>query len=515
MRKFVLGIGIVLVFVCSNIVFAQTKPKILNDRGQRTGYTKDRENVYYNGTLVEGMDPGSVVVVGQSSATSPSYLMDKSNLYFEGRLVPSVDLDTFEVMDYSVFGAWDYAKDKNSLFYKGKLLKNSDITTLERMEYGYLRDKNQVYIFGNILEGVHPDNFEIVGYGYGKYKNTVYFWNKPIKDADVNSFRADTGVANYSRDKKNYYYRGEKIEGINYKSFEIIDDKKAKDKNTLYHEGVSEVETKKEQKALLIEDAVNKLSERGEGWFSFPDSVTEHIFKKISNTDNYFEHNGRVYYRSGDRYNLVEGVNPRKFGVLLEDPKGSFYLKDNNHAYHYDTRSHSPRITLLKDVESKNFEILDDIFSPEGFYLRDSKRMYHYLTHKNGKFTALSVLSGVDPNSLEVVWTSKYRAYWKDKKHVYYLSYRNPYDGKAEHVIDVLEGADPKTFRASIEGTMGAMDKNFYFFYNYKAKKIDKNTLQKYMEGQWKYEGKDQTRVFELDETVSLRGQILMDESCL
>lgn len=208
-------------------------------------------------------------------------------------------------------------------------------------------------------------------------------------------------------------------------------------------------------------------------------------------------------------------MNPRKFGVLLEDPKGSFYLKDNNHAYHYDTRSHSPRITLLKDVESKNFEILDDIFSPEGFYLRDSKRMYHYLTHKNGKFTALSVLSGVDPNSLEVVWTSKYRAYWKDKKHVYYLSYRNPYDGKAEHVIDVLEGADPKTFRASIEGTMGAMDKNFYFFYNYKAKKIDKNTLQKYMEGQWKYEGKDQTRVFELDETVSLRGQILMDESCL
>lgn len=75
-------------------------------------------------------------------------------------------------------------------------------------------------------------SFKIISDEFAKDKNYVYRHGIKIKKADINSFK----VLNwpFSKDKNNVYERSNIIKGADPQTFVVINDRKAKDKNREY-----------------------------------------------------------------------------------------------------------------------------------------------------------------------------------------------------------------------------------------------------------------------------------------
>ena len=202
-------------------------------------YYKDDKNLYYLGEnefkKIEGADPNSFKYDNENYTFIAK---DKNNVYFEGEKVKGIDVKSAEGID----GFW--MKDKNSVFYRGKKLEKISSNNFNYFDGGIsydkiLVDKNGAY---KLLESENQKNkiipldsknidlktlerFDtpIDGSNYFKDKNGVYFLNGEkfvkINGADRDSFDV-TMSGKYGKDKNNVYFEGKKMEGENPKEFE-------------------------------------------------------------------------------------------------------------------------------------------------------------------------------------------------------------------------------------------------------------------------------------------------------
>ena len=202
-------------------------------------YYKDDKNLYYLGEnefkKIEGADPTSFKYDNENYTFIAK---DKNNVYFEGEKVKGIDVKSAEGID----GLW--IKDKNSVFYRGKKLEKISSNNFNYFDGGIsydkiLVDKNGAY---KLLESENQKNkiipldsknidlktlerFDtpIDGSNYFKDKNGVYFLNGEkfvkINGADRDSFDV-TMSGKYGKDKNNVYFEGKKMEGKNPIEFE-------------------------------------------------------------------------------------------------------------------------------------------------------------------------------------------------------------------------------------------------------------------------------------------------------
>ena len=202
-------------------------------------YYKDDKNLYYFGEnefkKIEGADPNSFKYDNENHTFIAK---DKNNVYFEGEKVKGIDVKSAEGID----GLW--IKDKNSVFYRGKKLEKISSNNFNyfdgRISYDtILVDKNGAYKLlesenqkdkiipldsKNIdLETLERITSPMDSSNYFKDKNGVYFMdgNKFVKinGADKDSFRV-TMSGKYGKDKNNVYFEGKKMEGKNPVDFE-------------------------------------------------------------------------------------------------------------------------------------------------------------------------------------------------------------------------------------------------------------------------------------------------------
>ena len=195
-------------------------------------YYKDDKNLYYFGEnefkKIEGADPNSFKYDNENYTFIAK---DKNNVYFEGEKVKGIDVKSAEGID----GFW--MKDKNSVFYRGKKLEKISSNNFNYFDGGIsydkiLVDKNGAYKLlesENQKDKIIPldsknidlktlERFDtpIDGSNYFKDKNGVYFLNGEkfvkIYGADRDSFDV-TMSGKYGKDKNNVYFEGKRMEG--------------------------------------------------------------------------------------------------------------------------------------------------------------------------------------------------------------------------------------------------------------------------------------------------------------
>ncbi|MCK4635250.1 MAG: DKNYY domain-containing protein [Candidatus Moranbacteria bacterium] len=170
-----------------------------------------------------------------------------------------------------------YKKDHNTVYFDGCFLKNyelvklenSDSETFEHIAGTFFKDKNQLYFEcvytamptpPQIMNDVDIETLDLLSFdngdglvrgdnsGYIKDKNSFYHcsWNcEKVNDIDYKSFEVLN--QNYAKDKNNIYYKNEKIINIDLESFEAFtevyfngyggSEYYARDKDNCYHYG--------------------------------------------------------------------------------------------------------------------------------------------------------------------------------------------------------------------------------------------------------------------------------------
>ena len=101
---------------------------------------------------------------------------------------------------------------------------------------GYAKDKNFLYYQGERIEGADPDTFEIVGFHgiHARDKNFVYGYRaKKLSWIDANTFKIVSDV--YFKDKNSVYYgEGKIIDNIDPITFEYLGGIYFKDRNSVW-----------------------------------------------------------------------------------------------------------------------------------------------------------------------------------------------------------------------------------------------------------------------------------------
>jgi hypothetical protein len=196
-------------------------------------YAKDINNLYYDGRLVVGANPSSVLPVTSefnSDSANSGYLISDGKVFCYGELIEGADPESFSYL----LGA--YAMDKDYLYYyidvkiprettpvalpnandryvrHGKqVLYNGVVVSQQADEFKiiddeYAIDSTYVYSHGEIVEGMVAESFTVISPYYRKDKNQAYYFNTPIPESDPNTFKVLND--DISKDQKNLYYNG-------------------------------------------------------------------------------------------------------------------------------------------------------------------------------------------------------------------------------------------------------------------------------------------------------------------
>ena len=293
------------------------------------------------------------------------YFKDKNNIYYglNGNLykIKNADLQTFEVLNSLYSSSVYFAKDKNNVYYNGKKLDGIVPNDFEQIQSYFIKDKNGIYKFEEdeneqdlkitpINAKIDFRNFKELDWKYfGDDKNIYYFDEdifKKIDKADINSFeRIDS--TGFFKDKNNVYYEGEKVEGIDMNSIEVVNGMCIKDKNSVFYEGkklrnISPTNFNifdggmSYDKILVDKNGAYKLMENENQKDKIIPLDSKNIdLKTLERIDspidssNYFKDKNGVYFLNGEKFVKINRADIDTFEVTMSGKYG----KDKNNVY--------------------------------------------------------------------------------------------------------------------------------------------------------------------------------------
>jgi len=293
------------------------------------------------------------------------YFKDKNSIYYElsGNLykMKNVDLPTFEVLNSPYSSSVYFAKDKNNVYYNGKKLDGIVPNDFEQIQSYFIKDKNGIYKFEEdedeqnlkitpINAKIDFKNLKELDWKYfGDDKNIYYFDEdsfKKVDKADINSFeRIDS--TGFFKDKNNVYYEGEKVEGIDMNSIEVVNGMCIKDKNSVFYEGKKLRNISPNNfnifdggisydKILVDKNGAYKLLENENQKDKIIPLDSKNIdLKTLERIDspmdssNYFKDKNGVYFLNGEKFVKINGADIDTFEVTMSGKYG----KDKNNVY--------------------------------------------------------------------------------------------------------------------------------------------------------------------------------------
>jgi len=134
-----------------------------------------------------------------------------------------------------------YAKDNNRVYYWGVELKGADPSTFRVLQTPFSRDSKRAFVVTTEIPVHKIESFEVV-HTPGVH---ILPWGNapPVCSSDgikgSSSLRPEPygATLGYSRDGISYYLGGKEIKGVDYKSFVVLNERYAKDKNFVYYLG--------------------------------------------------------------------------------------------------------------------------------------------------------------------------------------------------------------------------------------------------------------------------------------
>ena len=293
------------------------------------------------------------------------YYKDKNNVYYDldNNLytIKNADLATFEVLNSPYSSSIYFAKDKNNVYYQNKKINGIVADGFEQIQSNFIKDKNGIYKFEEnenekslkitlINAKIDFENLKELDWKYfGDDKNIYYFDESDFKKldrADINSFER-IEYTGFFKDKNNVYYDGEKVEGIDMNSIEVINGMCIKDKNSVFYQG------KKLEKIssnnfnyfdggmsydiiLVDKNGSYKLMENENQKDKIIPLDSKNIdLKTLERIDspmdssNYFKDKNGVYFLNGEKFVKINGADIDTFEVTMSGKYG----KDRNNVY--------------------------------------------------------------------------------------------------------------------------------------------------------------------------------------
>ncbi len=127
------------------------------------GYSHDKNYAYYNGEKIEGLKGESFKVIKDCylgsdgillcngnkklehsdaatfKAIECGYYKDKNNVYLNGGIIQGVDVNSFEIL------SWGYTKDKNAVYCDLKLIEGADPVSFEVLARKHAKDDKHIF----------------------------------------------------------------------------------------------------------------------------------------------------------------------------------------------------------------------------------------------------------------------------------------------------------------------------------------------------------------------------------
>ena len=318
-----------------------------------------------------------------------------------------------------------YEKRDNKVFYieigNSKIIENVDYKTFEMLDKnGVARDKKNFYYHGKKIKGIDMSTFEISSFQNKGHINCLSHYVTKVNITNIDRLPA---YITEIKDK-NGRYSIDLIEamsnGADWKSFEIINYMYSKDKYTVYYNGYNSGYKLPNSDPKTFEVLpYNYSKDKRTVYFhgNILDGADSESFAIIGN--NYAKDKYTIYY-SGKK---IEDSDRESFKILNDD-----FSKDKNLVYLTD----NPEIIILKELDSNTFEIINN----------------DYLKDKNGVYTlkpfgyGVKKIEGADPKTFKIL-NEKYA---KDKNSVYFREKSLVFDFGYIYRTVKKEGINPNTF---------------------------------------------------------------------
>ena len=442
-------------------------------------YAKDKNYIYYGNALrykrIKDINTADFKVLVNSIAT------DGVNIYEDGEKVAYVDNDTFELInDY-------YAKDKNNyydLLYDIDPLEEIDKRTFRIIFGPYATDKNGVYYSGTLIENVKLNPYflekvsddENMSIAFFKQENDVYHvrYSKAckIEDADADTLRQFSG--NWLIDANNAYYFGyfdcevDVIHNIDTNTFEELEWDYAKDKNSVYFEGITMDDTDSETFEILdygYAKDKNKI---------YLDGIKLEIKEEENNYD-YSDYWGYEEDSEEEEKINFTGFDPDSFELL-----NRYIFRDKNFVYGYEYREHYNRYDedglKIISTEPDNFNLSENIIKTNNnLYIKNPDSFTYISEYLATDGDNIYTVDGVLTNSYDIDFDKIKiidNLFFTDEKAIYYLKF-----SEYKSSIGQIRGADIETFE--VLGNYYSKDKNNYYYKDYVIKnEIDLDTFE-------------------------------------
>ena len=296
------------------------------------GYYKDKNNVYYdldnNLYTIKNTDLATFEVLNSPYSSSIYFAKDKNNVYYQNKKINGIVADGFEQIQSN------FIKDKNGIYKfeeneNEKSLKITpinakiDFENLKELDWKYFGDDKNIYYFDESdfkkLDRADINSFERIEYtGFFKDKNNVYYDGEKVEGIDMNSIEVINGMC--IKDKNSVFYEGKKLRNISPDTFNIFDgglsyDKILVDKNGIY----KFIETEDNKKTI----EVTRLDSKG------IDLKTLERITSPMDSSNYFKDKNGVYFIDGNKFVKVNGADKDSFRITMTGKYG----KDKNNVY--------------------------------------------------------------------------------------------------------------------------------------------------------------------------------------
>jgi hypothetical protein len=189
---------------------------------------------------IAGADAASFEKLGRSG-----FARDRSQVYYQGKPLEGADAATFENLKGS------YWRDKDRVYYFDHPIEGADPGSYGLLRSDWARDANNVYVGADPVNPKDLATFEIVNNNWARdslwYYPAQYARHAPIEVLDRETFQILDGV--WAKDCCRVFYFNRIVEGADPATFEVVNDVRGRDKDYYYLMG-SRQRTVEEEEAL-------------------------------------------------------------------------------------------------------------------------------------------------------------------------------------------------------------------------------------------------------------------------
>ena len=311
------------------------------------GYYKDKNNIYYNLDnnlyTIKNADLATLEVLNSPYSSSIYFATDKNNVYYQNKKIDGLVADGFEQIQSNFIkdrnGIYKFEEDENEKSLKiTPINAKIDFKNLKELDWKYFGDDKNIYYFDENdfkkLDNADVNSFKRIEYtSFFKDKNNVYYDGEKVEGIDMNSIEVISGM--WIKDKNNVFYEGQKLKGISSDNFNYFDGGLSYetilfDKNGIY----KFLKNEDNEKAVEIIRLDGKELDL---------KTLERITSPLDSSDYFKDKNG-VYFMDGKKFVKVNGADKDSFEVT----ESGKYGKDKNNVYFEGKK--------LEGKKSKEFE---------------------------------------------------------------------------------------------------------------------------------------------------------------